>query len=98
MAKLTLPARYRFGDDVVEILPYFLYEVSQYISTSNKFYCIKSEFIKRNTALNIKNSISVKQFNGYTIDTHINCIAVTEEFVNSNKLKVYERTDKLHRR
>lgn len=98
MAKLTLPTRYRFGDDVVEVLPYFLYEVSQYLTTSNKFYCIKSEFIKRDNALTIKNSVSVKQFKGYTIDTHINCIAVTEEFVKSNKLKVYERKNKLHNR
>lgn len=94
MEELTVPTTYLLHGNKVEIMPYFLYEVSIYKITKNMASLIGSQFYRADKLLNIKNDITVEKFKNYNIVRYINILGVPKEFVEENNLPMYETKKK----
>lgn len=90
MEKPTAPQTYLFGEDRVEILPYFLYEVSVYKITKNMVAIMASQFYKSDKALTIKEDVTIKEYKDYSVVRCVDVLGVTKEFVEENNLPIYE--------
>ena len=90
MEKHTNPILYRFGDNKVEILPYFLYDVSIYKITKDTAFCLESCYYKSDKLLNIKKETISKKFLNYSIVKYISIIGVTKQFAEDNHLPIWE--------
>ncbi len=90
MEKPIIPQTYLFGDNRVEILPYFLYEVSVYKITNNMAALMASQFYKSDKVLTIKKDVTVKRYGDYSIVRYVDVLGVTKEFVEENSLPIYE--------
>lgn len=73
----------------VEILPYFLYELSISKYWKNGYCLISSKFYKIDKPLSIKHYNVFRKFNGYLIGKELTPIGVTQEFANYNNLQKY---------
>lgn len=78
---------YRFGDNKVEELPYFLYEISIYQIKKNMVRLLKSSYYKSNKLLNFKKYYYSKKYKSYSIIKYINLLGVPKEFIKENNLK-----------
>lgn len=94
MEKHIIPTSYRFGSNRVEIMPYFLYEVSIYKITKNMVCLVDSCFYKSDKLLKIKKDTTIIKHLNYSIVRFINILGVTEEFVEDNLLPIYENKSK----
>lgn len=90
MGKLTIPETYLLQGNRVEIMPYFLYEVSVYKSIKGMAFLIGSQYYKSNRLLNIKKETTVKKCSGYSVVRYISVLGVTKEFVDENRLQLYQ--------
>lgn len=90
MEKHTVPKTYRLGDKQVEVMPYFLYNVSVYKITKDVASLLFSQFYKSDKALNIKREVTSRKYKGYSIVRYIDILGVTKEFVEENNLPLYE--------
>lgn len=90
MAKPTVPTTYRLQGNRVEIMPYFLYEVSIYKITKNMVSLIDSQFYKSDRQLTIKKNTTVKKYKEYSIVRYVDVLGVTKEFIKENNLPIYE--------
>lgn len=90
MEKPIIPQTYLLGDNRVEILPYFLYEVSVYKITKNMAALMASQFYKSDKALTINKDVTVKKYKDYSIVRYVDVLGVTKEFVEENNLPTYE--------
>lgn len=90
MEKPTIPQIYLFGDSRVEILPYFLYEVSIYKIAKNMAALMASQLYKSDKALTIKKDVTVKKYKDHSIVRYVDVLGVTKEFVEENNLPIYE--------
>lgn len=90
MEKPTVPQTYLLEDNRVEILPYFLYEVSVYKITKNMAALMASQFYKSDEALTIKKDVTIKKYKDYSIVRYVDVLGVTKEFVEENNLPIYE--------
>lgn len=82
---------YLIGDNKVEIMPYFLYEVSIYKITKNMAYLIDSQLYKSDKVLKVRNDVTVKKYRNYSIVRYITILGVTKEFVEENDLPIYKK-------
>lgn len=89
MEKPTNPILYRSGNNKVEQMPYFLYEVSTYKIIGNMAFLINSKYYKSDKAITSR-SIT-KKYPGYTIVYYIEVIGVTENYIKENHLKQYKK-------
>lgn len=94
MEKLTIPTTYLLQGNIVETMPYFLYEVSVYKIAKNIAALIGSRFYKSDKLLKIKNDLTVKKFKDYKVVRYINILGVPKEFVEENNLPIYEAKPK----
>lgn len=90
MEKPTIPKTYLLQDNRVEILPYFLYEVSVYKITKNMVALMGSQFYKSNQLLTIKEDVTVKKYKDYSVVRYVDILGVTKEFMEENHLPIYE--------
>lgn len=90
MAKPTIPVSYRFGDDRIEPMPYFLYEVSVYKITKNMACILSSKFYKSDKLLKIKNTVECKKFKDHSIVRYVDLLGAPMEFIQENNLPIYE--------
>ena len=90
MEKPTVPTTYLFHGDRVEIMPYFLYEVSVYKITKNMAALMGSQFYKSDKPLTIKKDSTIKKYKDYSIVRYVDILGVTKEFVEENNLPIYE--------
>ena len=91
------PKIYRFGHHLVEILPYFLYEVTVYKITKNTVAIVNSQYYKSSRLLNIKKDTLIVRRNGYIIVTYLNILGVTQEFLENNNLQLYlKKNERIH--
>ena len=91
MEKPTIPVSYRFGEDRVEPMPYFLYEVSIYKITKNMASLMDSQLYKSDKVLKVRNDITVKKYRAYSIVRYVTILGVTKEFVEENDLPIYKK-------
>ena len=91
------PKIYHFGHNLVEILPYFLYEVTVYKITKNTVAIVNSQYYKSSRLLNIKKDTLIVRRNGYIIVTYLNVLGVTQEFLENNNLQLYlKKNERIH--
>ena len=91
------PKIYRFGHNLVEILPYFLYEVTVYKITKNTVAIVNSQYYKSSKLLNIKKDTLIVRRNGHIIVTYLNVLGVTQEFLENNNLQLYlKKNERIH--
>ena len=90
MEKPTIPVSYHFGEDRVEPMPYFLYEVSIYKIAKNMAGLLDSKYFKSDNLLKIKNEVTCKKFKDYKIVRYINLLGAPMEFIEENNLLIYE--------
>lgn len=81
---------YRYNDDAVEILPYFLYEVSIYKIESTRASLLSCKYYSSNKLLKIKEVEILKTFREYTIERFITLLGAPESFIKENNLPIYE--------
>lgn len=95
------PVTYRFENSQIEVLPYYLYEVSVDKLWKNGFCCLKSRFFKSNKFLNIKDT-EVKYYDGYSIVRSITLMGAPYSFIKERNLPIYKlyskdnKNEKLH--
>ena len=94
MEKHIIPQTYLFGDNRVEIMPYFLYEVSIYKIAKDMVALKASRFYKSNKALTIKKDTTIKKYKDHYIIRYINVLGVTKDFVEESNLPTYESKKK----
>ena len=82
---------YLIGDNKVEIMPYFLYEVSIYKITKNMASLMDSQLYKSDKVLKVRNDITVKKYRDYSIVRYVTILGVTKEFVEENDLPIYKK-------
>lgn len=80
---------YKYGDFRVEILPYFLYELSINKYWKNGFSTLEHKLIRSNKPLKIKTYSEVRPYKGSLIEREISVLAVTEDFLRENNLPEY---------
>lgn len=81
---------YRFENGQIEVLPYFLYEVSVDKLWKNGFCCLKSRFFKSDKFLKIKNTEEIKYFDGYSIVRSITLLGAPYSFIKEHNLPIYK--------
>lgn len=82
---------YLIGDNKVEIMPYFLYEVSIYKITKNMASLLDSQLYKSNKVLKVRNDVTVEKYRDYSIVRYVTILGVTKEFVEENDLPIYKK-------
>lgn len=86
------PATSRFENSQIEVLPYFLYEVSVDKLWKNGFCCLKSRFFKSDKFLKVK-EVEVKYFDGYSIVRSITLMGAPYNFIKERNLPIYKLKD-----
>lgn len=90
MAKPTIPVSYRYEDNRIEPMPYFLYEVSVYKVSKNMAGILKSKFYKSDKLLDNTNVSEYKSYGNYAIIKYIDLLGAPIEFIKENNLPIYE--------
>ncbi len=90
MAKHTVRPSYRFGDERVEEMPYFLYEISIYKITKDGIGILNSKFLKSNKLLEIKKEVICKKYRNFQLMQCIDLRGVPIDFIIDNNLSLYE--------
>lgn len=83
---------YRYEENKIEVLPYFLYEVCIYKYWSWGCCLLGSKFYKADVLLKNKNKIT--RYKDYIIEKSISLVAAPENFIRENRLPIYERKKK----
>ena len=81
---------YLYKDNRVEILPYFLYELSINKYWKSGFCSLGRKFFKSDNLIRINKTNIFKKYKDYIIEKEISLIGVPSEFVESNKLPIFE--------
>lgn len=90
MAKPTIPVSYRFGENRIEPMPYFLYEVSIYKITKNMVCILDSKYYKSDKLLTIKKKAEYKKVKDGHIARFVDFLGAPIEFIRENNLPIYE--------
>lgn len=89
MVKRINPTSYRFNNNIVEEMPYFLYEVTIYQIKKDTANLLYSQLYKSNKFLEISKDTIIKKFRNFIIAKYVNIIGVTKEFIEDNHLQLY---------
>lgn len=87
---------YRFENNQIEILPYFLYEVSLDKLWEGGSCCLKSRLFKSSKFLKVKDT-EVKHYNGYNIVRSITLMGAPYGFIKEHNLPIYKLHSKNHK-
>lgn len=81
---------YRYNDDQIEVLPYFLYEVDLYRIEPMRANLLASKFIKSNKLLDVEEVKVIKRFKNLSIDRFVTLLGAPKSFIEENNLPKYE--------
>lgn len=85
MVILMTTELFRFGNDKIEVLPYFLYEVTIYQISKNMVRLLESKYYKSDKLLNVKDT-AIK-YKNYSLVRNITLLAAPIEFIKENNLQ-----------
>lgn len=88
------PITYRYEGCQIEVLPYFLYEVSIYESHRNRFNVLDSKMYTSNKFLKVKTRTTLRKTKEYEIVRFIDLLGAPMSFIKENNLPIYELTSK----
>lgn len=74
-----------FGNDKIEVLPYFLYEVTIYQISKSMVRLLESKYYKSDKLLNVKDT-AIK-YKNYSLVRNITLLAAPIEFIKENNLQ-----------
>lgn len=74
-----------FGNDKIEVLPYFLYEVTIYQISKNMVRLLESKYYKSDKLLNVKDTAI--RYKNYSLIRNITLLAAPIEFIKENNLQ-----------
>lgn len=82
---------YRYEDSQIEVLPYFLYEVSVYEIRKNRFNILGSKMYTSNKFLRIRNDVkTLKKTREYEVIQFVDLLGAPQSFIEENNLPIYE--------
>lgn len=84
MAKRTKQQKPHSGNNL-EILPYFLYEVSIYEIMKKKVRLLNTRYYKSNKSLKIHNKDSIKKYANKLIVRYIDLIGAPKEYIDDER-------------
>ena len=93
MEKLTNQTNnqtYRYQDNQIEVLPYFLYAVDICIVAPKISLSFGYRYYTSNKLLNVKEVEVIKRFNNFNIERFITLLGATISFIKENNLSIYE--------
>lgn len=76
---------FRFGNDKIEVLPYFLYEVTIYQISKSMVRLLESKYYKSDKLLNVKDTAI--RYKNYSLIRNITLLAAPIEFIKENNLQ-----------
>ena len=88
------PITYKYQDSQIEVLPYFLYEVSIYRIAPMRVNILSSRYYISDKLLNVKEVEVIKQFKNFNIERFITLLGASKSFIEENNLPVYELNSK----
>lgn len=74
-----------FGNDKIEVLPYFLYEVTIYQISKSMVRLLESKYYKSDKLLNVKDTAI--RYKNYSLIRNITLLAAPIEFIKENNLQ-----------
>lgn len=80
---------YLFGSNKIEVLPYFLYEVTVYELSKNMARLLASSYYKTDRELTI-NKVIPKKYRNKLYIKNIDLLGAPFDFIKENKLKKYQ--------
>lgn len=84
------PATYRFEGSQIEVLPYFLYEVSIDKRWKNGFCNLKSRYFKADKFLKVCLTEEVKYYDEYSIVRSVTLLGAPYSFIKERNLPIYK--------
>lgn len=81
---------YRYQDNQIEVLPYFLYEVDLYSISPKRTKILLSRYYTSDKFLNVKEVEVVKRFKNFNIQRFITLLGAPISFIEENNLPIYE--------
>lgn len=84
------PITYRYQDEQIEVLPYFLYEVSLYRIAPMRANILSTRYYTSDKLLNVKEVEVVKRFKNFNIERFITLLGAPQSFIEENNLPIYE--------
>lgn len=85
MVILMTTELFLFGNDKIEVLPYFLYEVTIYQISKNMVRLLESKYYKSDKLLNVKDTAI--RYKNYSLIRNITLLAAPIEFIKENNLQ-----------
>lgn len=92
MAKAIEVPKYRFGTEDIEVLEYYLYEVSIYKIYKDRVETIGNKFYKTDNYIKVKSAH--KKYKDYILAKFVNLIGAPIDFINTYNLKLVEKNAK----
>lgn len=89
MDEHTQSELYLFGNNKIEVLPYFLYEVTVYELSRNMARLLASNYYKTDRVLTIKRNAS-KRYKNKLYIKNVDLLGAPFDFIKENKLKKYQ--------
>lgn len=80
------PGVYNYQGLEIEMLPYFLYEVSLYKIEPKRANILSSRFYISNKLLKVKDTEIIKHFKNFNVTRFITLLAAPESFIKENNL------------
>lgn len=82
---------YRYEGSQIEVLPYFLYEVSIYEIHRNRCNILDSKMYTSTKLLKIKEDVKVlKKTREYEVVQFVDLLGAPQSFIEENNLPIYE--------
>lgn len=91
---------YLYEGTRIEVLPYFLYEVSIYKYWNSGACMLGSKFFKSDKLLNLKYYRKVENHDGFSIEKEVTLMGAPSQFIREKKLPEYKpiiKTKKLRK-
>lgn len=81
--------RYCYSDLLIEVLPYFLYEVTIYRADSKRSNMLSCKYYISNKLLKVNEIKVLKRFKSFNIIKFITLLGAPKSFIEDNNLQVY---------
>lgn len=82
----TNPIFYKYEDCRIEILPYFLYEVSVYKIEPKRANILLTKYYTSNKLLKVKGTEVIKRFNKFNIECFVILLGAPQSFIKEYNL------------
>lgn len=86
----SAPNTYRYQGCQIEVMPYFLYEVSLYRTTFRRVNLLLTRYYTSGSLLKVKENEVIKRFRTFNIERFITLLGAPMSFIEENNLPLYE--------